>query len=84
MSYNLIVDSEARTVVYLSPTVTGKSHDKALADQCAVEFTSYLAVAPRRRLPRLCTAGGHRAETQKETTGQGTELSRVVAEPPDL
>lgn len=37
---DLIVDSEARTVVYLSPTVTGKTHDKALADQCGVEFTS--------------------------------------------
>lgn len=35
---NLIVDSTARTVLYLSPTVTGKTHDKALADQCKVEF----------------------------------------------
>jgi hypothetical protein len=35
---NLIVDSTARTVLYLSPTVTGKTHDKALADQCQLEF----------------------------------------------
>ncbi|MDD5319172.1 MAG: transposase family protein [Methylococcales bacterium] len=35
---NLIVDSTTRTVVYLSPAVTGKNHDKALTDQSAVEF----------------------------------------------
>lgn len=35
---NLIVDSTARTVLYLSPTVTGNTHDKALADSCKVEF----------------------------------------------
>jgi hypothetical protein len=35
---NLIADSTNRTVEYLSPTVVGKTHDKTLADQCAVEF----------------------------------------------
>jgi hypothetical protein len=35
---NLIVDSTTRIVEYLSATVPGKTHDKALADQSAVEF----------------------------------------------
>lgn len=35
---NLVADSTSRSVIYLSPTVSGKTHDKTLADQCAVEF----------------------------------------------
>ena len=35
---NLAVDSLSRTVAYLSPTVPGKTHDKALADQCGLVF----------------------------------------------
>ena len=34
---NLVITS-ARRVVYLSPTVAGRVHDKALADQCGLTF----------------------------------------------
>jgi hypothetical protein len=35
---NLVVNRHSRTVAYLSPTVPGKTHDKALADQCGLIF----------------------------------------------
>ncbi|MBT9097071.1 transposase family protein [Methylovulum psychrotolerans] len=35
---DLVVDTGSYTVAYLSPTVPGKTHDKVLADQCALEF----------------------------------------------
>lgn len=35
---NLVVASQSGTVAYLSPTVPGKTHDKALADQCGLIF----------------------------------------------
>jgi hypothetical protein len=37
---NVIVDNGQRRIIYLSPTVAGKVHDKSLADDSGVEFPS--------------------------------------------
>lgn len=84
---NLIIGAvETRKIVYLSPTVEGKRHDKKLADEVAIEYpegtllqqdTGFQGFAPAGVIilqPKKKPRGGELTAEEKQ---MNRELSRV-------
>lgn len=55
-----------RKIVYLSPTVEGKKHDKKLADEVAIEYPAGTEIQQDTGCARICAGWGNHQTTKEK------------------